>query len=320
MKFVNPKNDIAFRKIFGSQEKSEILIAFLNAVLDLNGEKAIQSVRVLNPYQTPTLKSLKMTILDVKVVDKRGVTFIVEMQIEHTVAVKKRFTYYTAKAYASQIERGDEYPKLNQVIFIGILDFTLFPHNDNYLSRHQVLDTVTHRQELTDLEFNFIELPKFTKKADEMGTVLDKWIYFIKYADDLEVEPEHVKESALHQAYQSANQFGWSREDMEAYEYRGMRMQDARGALEYAALKGEAIGLQKGEAIGIQKGIQKGEAIGIQKGEAIGLQKGELIGIQKVAQTMLDDGFALAKVSRLTGLSVPELQELQTETGRESQR
>ena len=158
MKFVNPKNDVAFKKIFGSQDKTNILISFLNAVLGLSGDKEIQTVELLNPYQTPKLASLKSTILDIKATDKREITYIIEMQIAHVIGIKKRFTYYTAKAYASQIERGEEYPKLNQVIFIGILDFTLFEHNSHYLSRHQILDRKTQRQEFKDIELTFIDL------------------------------------------------------------------------------------------------------------------------------------------------------------------
>ena len=162
MKFVNPKNDVAFRKIFGSADKTNILIGFLNAVLNLKEEKIIQSVQILNPYQTPKLEKLKTTILDVRATDKRGITFIVEMQIAYTTGIRKRFTYYTAKGYASQIERGEDYPKLNQVIFIGLLDFKLFTGKKatkHYLSRHHILDTATHQQEFKDLEMNFIELP-----------------------------------------------------------------------------------------------------------------------------------------------------------------
>ncbi len=73
----------------------------------MTGNKEIQSLQILNPYQTPKLESLKMTILDVRATDKRGVTFIVEMQLEHTVAVKKRFTYYTAKAYAPALRNSN---------------------------------------------------------------------------------------------------------------------------------------------------------------------------------------------------------------------
>ena len=259
MQFVNPRNDVAFKKIFGSEDQTEILIGFLNAALDLTGAKAIQSVQILDPYQTPRLQMLKMTILDVRATDKRGVTFIVEMQVENVAGVKKRFTYYTAKAYIHQIKRGEDYPKLNQVIFIGILDFELFETAANmpaqYLSRHQILNTQTYKQELQDLEFNFIELPKFKKQEAELETLLDKWVYFIKHADDLEVIPEYAQaDSALKSAYQAADQFGWSPEDLAAYDYRGIKIQDARGALQLARQQGIAQGLKQGIAQGIAQG------------------------------------------------------------------
>ena len=39
MKFADPKNDIAFRKIFGNETKKIILISFLNSVLNLEDDK-----------------------------------------------------------------------------------------------------------------------------------------------------------------------------------------------------------------------------------------------------------------------------------------
>ena len=33
MRLLNPKNDLVFRKIFGNENKKEILISFLNSVL-----------------------------------------------------------------------------------------------------------------------------------------------------------------------------------------------------------------------------------------------------------------------------------------------
>jgi len=62
-----------------------------------------------------------------------------------------------------------DYPKLNQVIFIGVFDLKEF-NNEHYLSRHLVLNCETLEQELREIEFNFIELPKLTKKASELKT------------------------------------------------------------------------------------------------------------------------------------------------------
>ena len=79
MRFVNPKNDVAFKKIFGDENHKEILISFLNAVLNLQDLHEIADLTILNPYQAPKLAALKYTLLDVRAIDKRGVTFIVEM-------------------------------------------------------------------------------------------------------------------------------------------------------------------------------------------------------------------------------------------------
>ena len=70
MQFVDIKNGIAFRKIFGNENKKIILISFLNAVMKLKGKDAIEDVEILNPYQLPIIKNLKASIIDVKARDK----------------------------------------------------------------------------------------------------------------------------------------------------------------------------------------------------------------------------------------------------------
>ena len=66
MKFADPKNDIAFKRIFGDEKHTEVLISFLNSVLDFKGNKQIKKVTLANPYQIPKIKDLKNTILDIK--------------------------------------------------------------------------------------------------------------------------------------------------------------------------------------------------------------------------------------------------------------
>ena len=48
MKFINPKVDYAFKKIFGSHQSEKILISFLNAII-YDGEKIIESLTIVNP-------------------------------------------------------------------------------------------------------------------------------------------------------------------------------------------------------------------------------------------------------------------------------
>ena len=105
MQFADVKSDIAFKKIFGCEQHKEILIGFLNAVLDLQGEKRIKSVTLKNPWQAPDLPILKETILDIKAVDHRDITFIVEMQVKDNPCFDKRALFYTDKAYMAQINK-----------------------------------------------------------------------------------------------------------------------------------------------------------------------------------------------------------------------
>ena len=49
MQFADIKNDIAFRKIFGDEQKTAPLISFLNASLELKGDHRVVSVSIANP-------------------------------------------------------------------------------------------------------------------------------------------------------------------------------------------------------------------------------------------------------------------------------
>ncbi|MBF0608149.1 MAG: Rpn family recombination-promoting nuclease/putative transposase [Magnetococcales bacterium] len=263
MRFVDVKSDIAFKKIFGNENKKEILISFLNAVLDLRGDREIGDIEILNPYQMPKMEGLKETILDIKAVDKSGVTFIVEIQVQKQKGFEKRVLYYTSKAYIAQLGKGDDYHVLNQVIYIGIVDFKIF-NGDNYLTRHMILNTDTLNQELKDFEFNFIELPKFTKTEDEVDSIVEKWVYFIKNAYSLEMVPKSADFVEIKEAYEIANEGTWSKKEFEVYEYWQMRLQDERGALENSFDEGKIEGRIEGRLEGIVEGQRTGLIEGIE--------------------------------------------------------
>jgi len=238
MKFVDVKNDIAFRKIFGNENRKETLVSFLNAVLDFHGNHRITQVSILNPYQLPKLKGGKVTIIDVKATDQAGRTYIIEMQVGDIDGFAKRVLFYSSKGYSDQIKRADFYRKLRPVIFIGILDFE-HTENKNYISRSQIQDVETGEQTIKDMEFNFIELPKFNLKLHELKTLIEKWVYFIKNAESLEVVPENINDEGLRSAYEEANVQTWTQEELDAYEYAFMREEDERARLDKAEMKGK---------------------------------------------------------------------------------
>jgi predicted transposase/invertase (TIGR01784 family) len=231
MRFVDIKNDIAFRKIFGNENKKIILISFLNAIMKLKGDDVIVDIEILNPYQLPIIKNLKASIIDVKARDKKGKTYIIEMQVAEPDGLDKRLLYYASKEYSQQIESGELYIKLKPVIFIGIFDFN-FTERGKYLSHHAVCDVESGERTIKDMDFYFIELPKFNIPLTELTEVTDKWIYFIKEAENLDVIPANVDDEGLQEAYQDANKHSWTKEELEAYDYAAMREQDERGKVE----------------------------------------------------------------------------------------
>ena len=294
--FVDPKNDVAFRKIFGDENKKEILISFLNNILEFAGtDKEIVDIAIQNPYQVPKLKELKETILDIKAVDKRNIHYIIEMQVFHTTAFEKKVLYYVSKSYYQQLNKAEEYPKLNQVIFLGFLNFKLFHKNTDYATRHLILDEKTNENHFKDFEFNFVELPKFTKTLEELKDIKDKWIYFVKNAGTMKMIPRELEEpKELREAFESAKQMKWSKKELEAYDARGIYIQDERGRIEYAWEDGKEEGMKIGEEQGIKKGKREGK-----KEEKI-----------ETAGKMLSDGLPIETISKYTGLGTEEIEKL----------
>jgi predicted transposase/invertase (TIGR01784 family) len=276
MEFADVKNDIAFRKIFGNENRKETLISFLNAVLAFKGKQKIVEVKIMNPYQLPKLRGGKVSIIDVKATDQAGRHYIVEMQVGELDGFAKRVLFYFSKSYSEQIKRGDFYRQLKPVIFIGILDYS-FSINSKYISRHRILDVETHEHLLQDVEFNFIELPKFSKELNELETLTEKWVYFIKNAENLDGIPENVDDEGLKSAYQEANKHTWTPEELEAYDYAFMREEDERAKLDQAEKKGE--------------------------------QKKQI----DIAKTAILEGFDNTIISKLTGLTVEQIEQMRNE-------
>src|SRR5205809_421719 len=80
-KFLNPKNDYAFKRIFGTPKNQDILIHFLNDMLGFTNDKRIQSVTFLKTAQDPEIAAAKQSSVDVMCTDELGRQYIVEMQV-----------------------------------------------------------------------------------------------------------------------------------------------------------------------------------------------------------------------------------------------
>ncbi len=251
MKFVSPKIDYAFKKIFGSKQSQDILISFLNAII-YGGEKNIQSLTIVNPFNPGQIISLKDTYLDVKAVLVDGSIVVIEMQVARMAGFNKRVAYNLAKAYANQLETGEDYLLLNPAIAVTITDFILFDNNEDVINKFVFQQENKNFKFLEkELQLFFVELPKFKKKLSELHSLSDKWIYFLKGASHFDEIPENLGEvPEIKKALNIANKINMTAEELDIVERRGIAMQDERGRITYAEQQGEQRGEQKGQQKG----------------------------------------------------------------------
>ncbi len=245
MKFLNPKTDFAFKKIFGSEESQDILLSFLNALLELKSPYRLMEVTILDPYLAPKIKGMKDTYLDVRAKNETGKIYIIEMQVLNVAGFEKRILYNACKAYASQLGSGEDYHLLTDVIAITITDFIMFPEMEAVSNKFK-LRADEGEVYNDDLELVFAELPKFNKTEDELDTVLDRWYYFLKHADDFETVPGSLKvEASIVHALELANKAALTSEELDDQERREIFIQDQRGAIQLAQQKGREEGREE---------------------------------------------------------------------------
>lgn len=235
MVFINPKTDFAFKKIFGSEQSKDILISFLNAIL-YEGNATITDLEIINPYLAPKIRGVKETYLDVKAKITGGETVIIEMQVLNLEGFEKRILYNAAKAYSIQLDKGEDYTLLNPVIALTITDFEMFPNLDKVISRF-VLKEKEYLMDylIYDIELVFVELPKFHKELEQLETLTDKWIYFLKSARSLPAVPETMGQvPEIQKAFSIANQANLNREELDDLEKREFYIHDQRNAVKKA--------------------------------------------------------------------------------------
>ncbi|MBC6685959.1 Rpn family recombination-promoting nuclease/putative transposase [Wolbachia pipientis] len=292
-KFLDARNDYAFKRIFGTEKNKDILIHFLNDILGFTGLAAIHDVEFLATILDPEIAAKKQSIVDVLCKDSQGSKYIIEMQFTKTKGFEKRAQLYAAKAYSRQLDKSGNYIDLQKVFFIAISNCNLLPKEVDYISTHNIRDIKTNGHYLKDLQFVFIELPKFTKnRVEQLENRTERWCFFFKYAE--ETTEEDLKKIAaeapiIKLAYDELDRFRWNEKDLIAYEERILSVQ-----------KEKAILAQK-----LDDATQKGILIGHEKG-----RKERNI---EVAKNLLKAGVSIDIISQTTGLPQAEIAQLKEE-------
>ena len=316
---INPRVDIAFKKIFGVEENKDLLISLINSIVGKDDQ--VEEVTLLNPYNPKNFRQDKLSILDIKAKGSHGKRFNIEIQISDEADYDKRALYYWAKLYTEQLKVTDDYSLLSKAIGIHILNFNSIPETEKYHNVFHIAEKKTGFLYFKDLELHTIELKKFTENSSvglaeilsKIHNALDIWAAFLTRHDLMNKDqlPLILDNPALKKALNVLDVMSFGEEEKEAYEGHLKWLRIETNTLKKYEAKGFTRGIKKGEKIGVKKGeeigIKKGEKIGAKKGEEIGIKKGEKIGIKKgkveTAKNMLQQGFTVKNIQKATGLS-----------------
>jgi predicted transposase/invertase (TIGR01784 family) len=253
-------------------------------VLELDAAHRIAEVELLSPEQRPKVDEMKLSIVDVLCTDALGTRYVVEMQVLNVEAFEKRVVYNVAKTYTNQLEKGRLYPELNDVIGITICDFELWPRAQGapvpMLSRWSMRERHSGADGLGQLQFVFLELPKLDVSRPPQ-TMVEKWAYFFREAESLEVVPDTLSEPQLVRALDAARTAAFTAEEWDLYIRAGMAIQDERGALSMAHKQGLAEGRRQAiedlcELLGIELTAERRAALVGMGAEALDELRGRI--------------------------------------------
>jgi predicted transposase/invertase (TIGR01784 family) len=303
-KYIDPFTDFGFKKLFGEECNKELLLDFLNELLQKEEGKII-SLTYLKTEQLGISKDSRKAIFDLYCENERGEKFIVQLKKTKQEYFKDRALYYSTFSITGQAKQGDWNYELKEVYVVAILDFIFEEdRNDKDKYRYDIMlsDIETHKIFYNKLKFVYLEMPKFNKKVEELKTHFEKWMYVLKNLNKLDDIPEELREAIYEKLFFVAAIANLTPEEYNAYNDSLKLNRDLKNSLDYAE--------KKGKEEGIAEGMEKGEAIGIEKGMEKGMEKGKLEDKIEIALNMLKDKMPIEVVSKYTGLSIDQIIQL----------
>jgi predicted transposase/invertase (TIGR01784 family) len=243
---LNPRIDIAFKKIFGVEENKDLLISLINSIVDPKDH--VVEITLLNPYNPQNFKNDKLSILDIKAKGQDGKRFNIEMQITDEGDYSDRALYYWAKMYAEQLGAGGTYKSLCKTIGIHILNFSSI-RDDRYHHTFHICDTATQDRHFDNFEMHTLELQKFAVDSEDLTDLvkriqssLDLWMAFLT-RNELLVQnqlPPEINDSCLNKAIGILDVMNLDAIEREIYENRQKFLMIEESALEHQYETGKA--------------------------------------------------------------------------------
>jgi predicted transposase/invertase (TIGR01784 family) len=291
MAYLDPKNDVTFRKVFGQHPR--VLISFLNALLPLTPNQQVVQIEYLPAELLPDTPELKNTIVDIRCRDAQGRQFLVEMQMLWSEHFESRVLYNACKSFSRQIGKGDDYDLLAPVYSLNIVNQAFSNQQAEWYHHFRISHQSLAGRHISGIEFVFVELPNFIPANYSERRVTLLWLRFLKeIVNNTEMIPQELMDvPEIAEAVEALKESSYSREELEKYEKYWDIVRTQRMFLKDALKKGWMQGVEEGKA----------------EGKVEGKAEGEQLATLKIAKKLKDNGFPIDEISKLTGLGTEEI-------------
>jgi len=280
-KYINPFTDYGFKKLFGEELNKDLLLDFLNELLQKEQGKIVDLNYLKTEYVGYTLSDRK-AVFDIYCENEKGEKFLVELQKTKQKFFKERTLYYSTLPIREQAVKNNWDFSLKAVYVIAILDFVFEEDkNETEKFRYDVkfTDIDTKKVFYDKLTFIYLEMPKFKKTIEEIETRYEKWLYVIRNLNILNRVPDKLREKIFDKVFETAEIAKFTPEQVRSYEESLNVFRDIKNSIETAKEEG--------------------------------LKEGEIKGKIEIATKALKKGLSIKDISELTGLTETEIKKIE---------
>ena len=246
-------------------------------------------------------------IYDIFCETEDGDHIIVEMQNKYQPYFKKRSIYYVSRSIVEQGERGNQWKyDIKAVYLVAFLNFKLSDISKDFRTDVALMD-MKHRTVFSDkVRLIYLQLPYFTKEADDCQDVFERIIYVLKHMDALKRMPWMLQDAVFKKLSEITDMASLNKEERQKYDESLRHYRDTLIVMEGQYLEGEAKGRAEGEAKGRAEGRVEGRA----EGRAEGLAEGRAEEKRDTARKMKQKGLPADLIAEMTGLSLADIEEI----------
>ena len=295
--FLNLTQDLIFKNYFKLDKN--VLKSLLKAFLPLPHNASIKDIAILDSLLPSLTLEEKSSLMDLRVQLDSGEFVNVEMQAFPHKSFTQRILLYWSKNYSSQLKTGEDYETLCPAYSLIFSTYDLFPETGDFYTSFSIRsDESPYFCFNEDLRLITVELSKFKKKTPAaLLDLREEWCYLLK-------ESKRMGEREVRELSAKG-------EDMKRAMFRLKELSREEGLqlVEEAkekARRDQAARERDSFNSGIEKGIERGIDQGIDQGIERGIEKGK----KELVMNMIKNGMEVSLLSKFTGLSEEEINQL----------